>query len=459
MKDTKGAPAPRSARAERTKIERTAFSTSRLLDFLSEKELTLQCGYGPRDWPLVVVKELLDNALDACEEQGIAPEVAVTVDENSITVADNGIGIAPETVDRMLDFSIRVSSREAYCAPDRGAQGNALKTIVAMPFVIDGEEGRVDICGGGALSEIAFRVDRIAQRPIAEVARSVRNGSFVRVHWPPEPSSEIWYSDDLVLTSRTDHLCALVSDFALLNPHATLGFADGEDQWTFEATDPAWRKWTPSSPTCPHWYEPEHLERLLGAFVNHDRQNGRERTVREFVAEFKGLTATAKQKAVLAEADLSRAPLSALVAERDLDHRLVARLLAAMKAHTTPVQPRYLGVIGREHIERNFERLGIRPASFDYKRVESLGADGLPQVTEVAFAARNKESQHRHLTTGVNWSAAWVNPFRTLGSGYGLETVLSERRFGINEPIILLIHVAHPRVQYSDRGKSTVVTL
>ena len=133
---------PRSATTVRTKIERTAFSTSRLLDFLSEKELTLQCGYGPRDWPLVVVKEPLDNALDACEEQGIAPEVAVTVDEDGITVADNGIGIAPETVDRMLDFSIRVSSREAYCAPDRGAQGNALKTIVAMPLVLDGEEGR-----------------------------------------------------------------------------------------------------------------------------------------------------------------------------------------------------------------------------------------------------------------------------------------------------------------------------
>ena len=115
-------------------------------------------------------------------------------------------------------------------------------------------------------------------------------------------------------------------------------------------------------------------------------------------------------------------------------------------------------MIGREHIERNFERLGIRPASFDYKRVESLGDDGLPQVTEVAFAARYEESQHRDLTTGVNWSAAWVNPFRTLGSGYGLETVLSERRFGINEPIILLIHVAHPRVQYSDRRKSSVVS-
>ena len=36
---------------------------------------------------------------------------------------------------------VRVSSREAYVSPTRGAQGNALKTIVAMPFVLDGERG------------------------------------------------------------------------------------------------------------------------------------------------------------------------------------------------------------------------------------------------------------------------------------------------------------------------------
>lgn len=177
--------------------------------------------------------------------------------------------------------------------------------------------------------------------------------------------------------------------------------------------------------------------------------------MREFVAEFKGLTATAKQKAVLAEVDLSRAPLSALVADHDLDHQLVERLLEAMKEHTKPVHPRHLGVIGREHIERHFEHLGIRSDSFDYKKVESL-VDGLPQVTEVAFAARD-ESRRRALITAVNWSASWINQFRRLGPGFGLETVLADRRLGPEEPIILLMHVAHPRVQYSDRGKSSVV--
>jgi len=36
-----------------------------------------------------------------------------------------------------LNYSTRSSSREAYCSPTRGAQGDALKTIVAMPFTIE----------------------------------------------------------------------------------------------------------------------------------------------------------------------------------------------------------------------------------------------------------------------------------------------------------------------------------
>ena len=102
-------------------LERTTFQTSRLLDFLNEKELAKQCGHPRANWPLVVVKELVDNALDACEEQGAPPVVTIVFTEDSITVADNGAGIPAATVDGILDFNVRASSREAYVAPDRGA--------------------------------------------------------------------------------------------------------------------------------------------------------------------------------------------------------------------------------------------------------------------------------------------------------------------------------------------------
>jgi len=147
-------------------LQRETFRTSRLLDFCSEKELVAQTGHRPAQWPIVVLKELLDNALDACEEAGIAPEVAIAVDKTDITVADNGPGLPAETVKGVLDFTVRVRSREAYVSPTRGAQGNALKTIVAMPFVLDGSRGRVEIEACGIHHAITFEVDHVRQEPV-----------------------------------------------------------------------------------------------------------------------------------------------------------------------------------------------------------------------------------------------------------------------------------------------------
>src|SRR5512132_2634137 len=99
------------------RLERSTFRNSRLLDFASEKELTAQTGHQPAEWPLVVLKELVDNALDACEEAAVPPAVGITVDDNGITVEDNGPGLPADVIDGVLDFSVRVSSREAYIAP------------------------------------------------------------------------------------------------------------------------------------------------------------------------------------------------------------------------------------------------------------------------------------------------------------------------------------------------------
>jgi DNA topoisomerase VI subunit B len=168
-------------------VQREVHRTSRLLDFTSKRELTAQIGHQPQQWPQVAVKELVDNALDACEEAGVAPRIEVDIDGNRIRLVDNGPGIAADVVKDILDFSIRVSSREAYVGPTRGAQGNALKTVIAMPFALDGEAGRVVIESCGVRHEITFSVDRIAQEPRAEHHCSsslIKTGTAITLGWP-----------------------------------------------------------------------------------------------------------------------------------------------------------------------------------------------------------------------------------------------------------------------------------
>ncbi len=43
-------------------LKRATFTTSRLLEFTSQKELALQTGHPAEQWPCVVAKELGDNA-------------------------------------------------------------------------------------------------------------------------------------------------------------------------------------------------------------------------------------------------------------------------------------------------------------------------------------------------------------------------------------------------------------
>ncbi len=375
----------RYARAPAARLHRETFRTSRLLEFCSEKELTAQTGHEPVDWPLVILKELADNAIDACEEAGIAPEIVIKVSTapGEISISDNGPGLPAETISAVLDYTVRASSREAYCSPTRGAQGNALKTICAMPFCLDGNVGRVRIDADGLSHRIGFSVDQLRQEPVIahEVARMpTPAGTTVTVFWPDSACS--------ILAEAKSRFVQIASDFAWLNPHARITLIwDGEIKVQAEPSDPTWKRWIPSLPTSAHWYDLTRFERYIAAHVAHDRDTDRhpERTVREFIGELDGFRRSASQKRVLDETSMHRLALSSLFGPAGEPHRdRIAELLHACKKHSRPVKPHLLGLIGKDHLLARFEAAGVHKETFKYKK--AVGEiHGLPWVVETAF--------------------------------------------------------------------------
>ena len=79
----------------------------------------------------------------------------------------------------------------------------------------------------------------------------------------------------------------------------------GKVRINIKASNPNWKKWLPSWPTCPHWYDVSRFRRYMAAHI----ANRGSITVREFISEFRGMTGTAKQKAVLAETGASHVSL------------------------------------------------------------------------------------------------------------------------------------------------------
>jgi DNA topoisomerase VI subunit B len=448
------------------KLTRVAFKVSRLMEFCSERELQNQTGHSIYDWPLVVAKETIDNALDACEEAEVAPKISITIGSGTIIVQDNAAGIDTETIKSILDYTIRVSSREAYISPTRGAQGNALKTILAMSYVLNRKinsngdtAGTTIIETRGIKHQIEFRVDHINNQPKiihTTVDSPVTVGTKLTINWPPE--------DDL-LEDAEDRFKDLIEAYAWFNPHLTFrGIWFGAEFINVEPTNPTWEKWRPRNPTSPHWYDEAKLQRYLAAHVARDRDLGQHRTVREFVAEFRGLSATAVQRKILAEVGCSRQSLAEFFGIERVNRAGIAKLLASMQKHSKPVAPRHLGLIGVHHLKQRFLAAGGNIETFKYQCRKGLTSEGIPYVVEFAFGlhqsglSREGIAATRKIVTGANWSAAINNPFRRFGStGEGLENTLEKVKANARQPVICALHLASAYIQYADRGKSSII--
>lgn len=442
------------------RLHRVAFTTSRLAEFCSRKELVAQTGHDVADWPLVILKELLDNALDATEEAQIPPEIDVQVstDTGEISVADNGPGIPAETVQDILNYSYRVSSREAYVSPTRGAQGNALKTLIAMAFALHGNIGTTVIEAEGLRHTITFRIDHLRQEPVID-HKSVplvprKKGTRICITWPEAASS--------ILVDAESRFLQIADDFAWLNPHLRITVKwDGVERVSREPSNLTWEKWRACDPTSGHWYDLARLERYIAAHASRDQDHGCDRTVAAFIREIRGFTGSAKQKLVLDETGLTRAPLSSLFGSGgEPNNSEIEALLCALKKHSKPVKPKDLGMIGKDHLLTCFKAVGVEAETFKYQKV--LGeTEGLPWVVETAFGWCPLLN-NRRIIVGVNWSVGLGNPFRSFGrygqyGGEGLESLLADQRAGRNEPIIFVLHFVYPRAAYTDRGKSAII--
>ena len=75
-------------------------------------------------------------------------------------MTDNGAGITPDTVAGLCDFTMLVSDKARYRGPTRGAQGNAFKTLLGIPYAL-GVAEPVVIESAGVRHELRVTVDQV----------------------------------------------------------------------------------------------------------------------------------------------------------------------------------------------------------------------------------------------------------------------------------------------------------
>ena len=426
-------------------LKRTVFETSRLLEYFTEKELRAQIGLSPKYWPIAILRELIDNSLDACEAVPIAPIIDIEIQNDFIKVADNGPGIPPEVIEKSLDYMNRVSDKAYYISPTRGQMGNALKVIYAVPYVVSPENpGYIEIGSRGQLHRISITLDKIASEPKVKhtIENVVRNDSFVKIYYPDSSSLLLEYINGVFYNSPPRAI-DIINSYITFNPHATLSLNGDQGH----ATDPAWSKWKPSDPTSIYWYNVETLADLVAGYLNKERQNGHnKKSVNSFVGEFCGLTSTAKRKKISSK--YSYSDLSIFTKDNDIDRGQLRALLEDMQNECSAPKPKALGIIGENHFRTHLNSAGGIPESMAY--VKKTGIDnGMPYVLEIGFAANQNIDACRIVRYGFNWSPViglYLDPV--------IHNEISLARLDSDDPVIFFLHIARPRIEFMDRGKT-----
>lgn len=402
----------------------------------------MQIGHEPKLWGRALLKELIDNALDACESAGIAPNIDLSVLEGKVTVADNGPGIPDHVIDGVLDFSVRISTNSAYVSPSRGQLGNALKCVVAAPFVLNGSVGIVDIEANKQRHRIEIRMDHIRQEPV--ITRTLHSSDIsAGTKWTLHSLELACLLDgdesgDLYWANWTR------LDFESLNPHARITL---NGQLAFRYAD-IQKKWTTNKPTSPHWYSLERFQNLVAHYV---REQG-STTVRDFSGQFLGLTRSPIRSQLLERTNMAAKSMADLVVDGRVDREQTATLLDAMKALTDEVEPSRLGAVGRDAVLGWMENFDFIEDSFKYKRLSFGTNHGLPYVIEVAFAALEDDECGRCITCGVNYTPMLGVPVRELFD------YLSECRVDAGDQCLIWLHIITPAPVFTDAGKS-ILTL
>jgi DNA topoisomerase VI subunit B len=436
-------------------VKRTVFATSRAAEFLELRALQAQTGQPAGAFGHVVVKELLDNALDGAESAGAAPIVGIdTRTENGVTlvtVTDNGAGIAPATVNDLCDFNVLVSDKARYRGPSRGAQGNAAKTLFGIPCALDVDEP-VIIESHGIRHELRVSIDRVGDVVVTHDAtiggRTV--GASVTVPLPEELELDAW---------RWAYAAALV------NPHATISVIDhaysdaDSDTVFYKPSDRSWSKWTPSAPSSPHWYDGAAFAALVYAYIREIDRTGVDVPLGAFITEFDGLSGSVKQKAI-------RTAAAGVTHLSGLDGRdeVITALHDAMLHHAKPTPAGRLGPVGADHYKSMLDaEYALRRFWFKTKTVT---VDGVPWIIEVAVADTVKPG---HIWFACNHAPAFGDPLGRahLSAGdvnvFGAASFLTAADANADDAFheagnrTAVVHVICAATQFVDKGKVALV--
>ncbi|NBU21132.1 DNA topoisomerase VI subunit B [bacterium] len=410
---------------------------------------------------LTTLKEAVDNALDACEENDILPEVTVTIekvgagslknsDQIRIRVEDNGPGIDPEDVPKVFGEYL-ASSKFGRGRCSRGQQGIGISAATTWAQLTSATGARVIT---------KTKSMRKAMSCLVEV--DIKNNKGVlkekgTIEWNRSHGTSVEFLvDGRIQLNGEAGLLNYLNGTALVNPHLTLHYKLPELE--IHTIDRVSQK----MPEVPAATEPHPHTMKLGEFIAHSHLFGRVKVVGWLKKGFSRV-----HEGVIKE--LVQGGLPAGLFEKNVDSLGEAEFknlfvgiqnLKLMAPSTKSVLS-----IGEDGFAKSIKRLGAvdffavvsrKPTICDFKpvqvevgiaRLEDKAIESESSVQVLRFANRVPLQFDKsacaivHAIESVNWrSYGLVQPKGSLPQG----------------PYIFAVSVVSPFIKFKNASKETI---
>jgi hypothetical protein len=438
---------------------------SRAFDYFEKRGLEKVTDVNAGDWHLYILKELIDNALDADEAAGLPPQIDIEFHYRPsgrlVVSLANAAEFPLDEAASIFSFDSYSSVKDFFNSLTRGQQGNGLKTVLGIPYALKHfSQGHYALDFNPLSIQVWDRKCAIAcdvdeERQTAHVKVSERRsqsdvaGTRINVcvaNFAPQPPPSI------------DEVTRLARQYALFNPFArfswTLSFADGAESVALEFPARVQPRRLAAPPPV-RWYRFDQFARLCRRLTLDDGSD-----LPGLLAWFLHLDAPDRQRRVLAE-------LAALGVRSVGDLGQEAKLRAAydVLVQATPqISLDWLGELGPRAIDE-FARGNLKlEGELCYRcHKECPPQDPAAPFALEVFMLRSPQLRERTLWMGVNFTPLYKDPFyrkrfRLQGGSptevMGLNRVLQALGVEQDDNVLVGVHLISPNIEFQSFGKA-----
>jgi DNA topoisomerase-6 subunit B len=399
---------------------------------------------------LTVVKEAVDNSLDACEEARILPEVSIEIVEMSsdrfrIIVEDNGPGIVKKQIPNVF-ARLLYGSKFHSMKQSRGQQGIGISAAVLYAQLTTGRPARITSRIDAKHPAHYFELHLNTQKNEPEIIKDEETA------WKKEHGTRIELDIEATYQKGDQSVDSYLKETAIVNPHATIVYTNPKaEQLIFpRATDKL-----PKEPTeiKPHPYGVE-----LGIMLKMIKATD-SRTLQSFLMNEFSRVGSQSAKEICANAGLQTD-----MKPRELELGHVEKLMEGIKKTKIIAPPTDCIVpIGEELLEKGLRK---EVAAEFYTAVTRSPEvyRGIPFVVEVALAYGGQQTADQlvrvlrfanrvPLLYQQSACVSFKSVLQTNWKPYGLQQSSGAPPIG---PLTLVVHLASVWPPFTSEAKEAI---